>query len=84
MGVCSFCNENPTEGYFYKYCKPCADLRRMLILHNATECIDILRKVLLRNNVQIDNQITKHLKDQVETENKIVENNRVLRKDIKK
>ena len=81
--TCAFCLENPTEGYFYKYCKGCADLRRMLVLHDATECIEILRKVLLRNTVQIDNQITKHLKDQIQTEIKI-ENNRVLRKDIKK
>lgn len=70
--VCSFCLENPTEGYFYKYCKGCADLRRMLILHDATECIQILRKVLLRNTDQIDNQITKHLKNQVQEEIKIL------------
>ena len=75
--VCSFCNENPTEGYFYKYCKGCADLRRMLVLHDATECIQILRKVLLRNTDQIDNQITRHLKNQVQEEFKILKKNKL-------
>ena len=69
--TCIFCLENPTEGYFYKYCKGCADLRRMLVLHDAKKCTEILRKVLLRNTYQIDNQITKHLKDEVNEEVKI-------------
>ena len=69
--TCAFCLENPTEGYFYKYCKGCADLRRMLVLHDATKCIEILRKVLLRNTYQVETQIIKHLKDEVTDEIKI-------------
>ena len=54
--VCSYCGINPSEGYFKYYCKPCADLRRMLILHDPKKCVEILQFCLLRNNTQIDNK----------------------------
>ena len=54
---CSFCNENERESYWSHYCKDCAMLRRMLVLHEPTKCVNILKRCLIRNADQIDNKI---------------------------
>ena len=46
---CSFCNENERESYWSHYCKDCAMLRRMLVLHEPTKCVNILKRCLIRN-----------------------------------
>ena len=62
MTYCSFCNEYETEGFFKSYCKNCAMLRRMLVIHNSEKCIEILKRVLIRNQNQIDHKINMELK----------------------
>jgi len=62
MGLCSFCNERERESYWKYYCKDCAMLRRMLILHNPNKCVEILKRCLIRNEQQITNKITVELK----------------------
>ena len=59
---CSFCNENERESYWSHYCKDCAMLRRMLVLHEPTKCVNILKRCLIRNADQIDNKIKLELK----------------------
>lgn len=60
--VCSFCQLNECEGFFKSYCKPCADLRRQLILYDPETCSDILNRVLLRSPQQITYKIQAELK----------------------
>lgn len=59
---CSFCNDNERESYWSHYCKDCAMLRRMLVLHEPTKCVNILKRCLIRNADQIDNKIKLELK----------------------
>lgn len=63
MGSCSFCNENERETYWSHYCKDCAMLRRMLVLHDPAKCVNILKRCLIRNADQIDNKIKIELKN---------------------
>mgnify|MGYP003649435544 CR=1 FL=1 len=62
--VCSFCNENECESWLKSYCVDCSMLRRMLVLHNPTECVGILKRCLIRNQEQITNKIKLELKTQ--------------------
>jgi len=62
MGLCSFCNEREREGYWKYYCEDCAMLRRMLVLHNPSECVSILKRCLIRNDKQITNKVNIELK----------------------
>ncbi len=62
MGICGFCNEYPTDGYWDKYCKECSMLRRMLIIHDSKTCLEILKRVLIRNPTQIDYKVQIELK----------------------
>jgi len=62
MGLCSFCNEREREGYWKYYCVDCAMLRRMLVLHNPNECVNILKRCLIRNDKQITNKVNIELK----------------------
>ena len=62
MGICSFCNEYPTEAYWDKFCPECAMLRRMLIIHDSKTCLEILKRVLIRNPTQIDYKVQVELK----------------------
>tara|TARA_R110002072_G_scaffold2134_5_gene17848 strand:+ start:742 stop:996 length:255 start_codon:yes stop_codon:yes gene_type:complete len=62
MGVCSFCEEVERESYWKSYCEDCAMLRRMLVLHNPSKCVEILKRVLIRNEQQITNKIKIELK----------------------
>ena len=59
--MCSFCTSNETEGFFKSYCIPCANLRRMLVLYDSTKCIEILNRVLLRTDAQINHKIKMEL-----------------------
>ncbi len=59
--MCSFCTSNETEGFFKSYCTPCANLRRMLVLYDSTKCIEILNRVLLRTDAQINHKIKMEL-----------------------
>ncbi len=61
MGLCSFCTSVESEGFFKSYCIPCSNLRRMLILYDSTKCIEILNRVLLRTDAQIDHKIKMEL-----------------------
>ena len=65
---CGFCGEYETEGYFKSYCKSCANLRRMLVLYDSEKCIDILNRILLRTDAQINNKIGIELKRKVVAE----------------
>jgi len=60
--VCSFCGLNECEAWLKSYCKPCADLRRMLILYDPMTCADILNRCLLRTPDQITHKINAELK----------------------
>ena len=64
MTVCSFCNEQESEGFWKSYCVDCAMLRRMLVLHNPKECVEILKRCLIRNEEQITYKIKTELKNQ--------------------
>jgi len=57
MGVCGFCNENEKQSYWVSWCEDCANLRRMLVLHNPSKCVSILKRCLIRNEEQITNKI---------------------------
>ena len=63
MGVCSYCNENERESYWASYCTDCALLRRMLIIHEPSKCVEILKRCLIRNADQINNKIKLELKE---------------------
>jgi len=65
--VCSFCEINEKEGFFKSYCLDCAMLRRMLVLHEPSKCVDILKRCLLRNPQQITNKINIELKKNIAT-----------------
>tara|TARA_R100001591_G_scaffold114006_2_gene127809 strand:- start:46 stop:336 length:291 start_codon:yes stop_codon:yes gene_type:complete len=69
MGLCSFCNERERESYWKYYCKDCAMLRRMLVLHNPNKCVEILKRCLIRNEQQITNKINVELKNMPKKEN---------------
>ena len=62
MGVCSYCQEQERESYWSYYCSDCANLRRMLVLHNSNKCVEILKRCLIRNEQQISNKISVELK----------------------
>ena len=64
---CSFCEIKETDSYWQKYCKPCADLKRLLVLHDPEKCIEILKRVLLRNPDQINNKILLEIKGSEKT-----------------
>jgi len=59
---CSYCNEYPCDGYLSSYCEDCAMLRRLLKIHDSKKCVNILRRVLIRNETQINNKINIELK----------------------
>jgi len=61
MGYCGYCEELPTNGFFASYCENCAMLRRLLKVHNSKICVDILRRVLIRNDKQIGYKIDKEI-----------------------
>lgn len=63
--MCSFCNEYETQSFWDKYCKNCSMLRRMLIIHNSEKCLEILKRVLIRNDIQIDHKVQMELKKKV-------------------
>ena len=65
MGLCYFCQEQERESYWKNYCKDCAMLRRMLVLHNPKECVEILKRCLIRNTTQIDYKIKKEVINKV-------------------
>ena len=65
MGICSYCEIYERESYWKSYCKNCADLRRLLIIHDSKTCISILKRVLLRNEIQIDHKVNMELKKKV-------------------
>ena len=62
MGICGFCNEYPTDAYWDRYCPECSMLRRMLIIHDSKKCLEILKRVLIRNPTQIDYKVQIELK----------------------
>lgn len=64
MGSCGFCQEQPTDGFWSSWCKDCAMLRRMLVLHEPNKCVGILKRCLIRNEEQISNKIKLELKKQ--------------------
>lgn len=59
---CTYCNEYPCDGYLSSYCEDCAMLRRMLKIHDAKKCVNILKRVLIRNENQVNNKINIELK----------------------
>lgn len=59
--ICYFCQEQERESYWKHYCKDCAMLRRMLVLHKPKECVAILKRCLIRNSDQIDHKIKKEV-----------------------
>ena len=63
MGLCTYCQEQEKESYWSYYCNDCANLRRMLVLHNSKKCVEILRRCLIRNETQITNKINLELKE---------------------
>jgi len=84
MGLCYYCEEQEREGYWKNYCKDCAMLRRMLVLHKPKECVEILKRCLIRNQSQIDHKIKKEIvnveiKKEVPKVEPKVENKMVLR-----
>ena len=82
MGYCSFCEEQEREGYWKSYCVDCAMLRRMLVLHNPKDCVDILRRCLIRNEEQISNKIKIEIKKksvEINPKGKILETDYNLR-----
>tara|TARA_R110002012_G_scaffold304666_3_gene508287 strand:+ start:7907 stop:8164 length:258 start_codon:yes stop_codon:yes gene_type:complete len=80
MGVCSFCQEQEKESYWQYYCVDCANLRRMLVLHNPKKCVDILRRCLIRNEEQVTNKIKIELKNEANKHNEDEKNEYYLRK----
>ena len=62
MGLCYFCSERQTTGYFHYYCEDCSTLRRLLLVNEPTKCIDILKRVLTRDGEQIDRKIKSEIK----------------------
>ena len=50
--VCSFCNENECESWMKSYCVDCSMLRRMLVLHNPTECVDVDVEIMIPPNAK--------------------------------
>ena len=81
MGLCSFCNERERESYWKYYCKDCAMLRRMLVLHNPNKCVEILKRCLIRNEQQITNKINVELKNMPKKE--IIENTKTSVEGVK-
>lgn len=55
--TCGFCNSSPTESWLSSWCVECAMLRRLLLVNEPKKCIEILKRVLLRNDKQITNKI---------------------------
>lgn len=62
MGLCYFCSERQTTGYFHYYCEDCSTLRRLLLVNEPQKCIDILKRVLTRDGEQIDRKIKGEIK----------------------
>lgn len=62
MGYCSYCGENPTDGYWAYYCSDCAMLRRLLKIHDSKKCCEILKRVLIRDDSQIGYKIKNEIK----------------------
>ena len=55
--TCGFCNNAEVDSWFGSWCEDCAMLRRLLLVNEPKKCIDILKRVLLRNDKQITNKI---------------------------
>ena len=68
MTLCYFCQENE-KPFFQYFCADCSTLRRMLLINKPDKCIEILKRVLLRNDTQISNKIKIEVK-KIEIENK--------------
>ena len=62
MTICSFCDEYETASYWTKFCPDCSMLRRMVIIHDSKKCLEILKRVLIRNPTQIDYKVQMELK----------------------
>ena len=62
MTNCYFCEENQRVSYFSYYCSDCAMLRRMLLINGPKKCIDILKRTLTRDSIQIDFKINQEIK----------------------
>lgn len=56
MTKCYFCQEKE-KSFFSYFCDDCATLRRLLLINDPSKCIEILKRVLLRNDTQISNKI---------------------------
>jgi len=56
MTKCYFCQEKD-KNFFSYFCDECSTLRRLLLINEPEKCINILKRVLLRNDTQISNKI---------------------------
>jgi len=61
MSKCYFCQEKE-KSFFSYFCDDCSTLRRLLLINEPTKCIEILKRVLLRNDTQISNKIKLEVK----------------------
>ena len=62
MGFCSFCEEVERESYWKSYCEDCAMLRRMLVLHNPSKCVEILKTPLADDVADYDKPLLRSAK----------------------
>ena len=80
MTKCYFCQEKE-KNFFSYFCDDCSTLRRLLLINQPERCINILKRVLLRNDTQISNKIKLEVKkieketnDQVDYEKPLTRN----------
>tara|TARA_R110000796_G_scaffold12500_1_gene41250 strand:- start:207 stop:404 length:198 start_codon:yes stop_codon:yes gene_type:complete len=62
MTVCSFCQENEKEEYWGDgLCVTCKDIKNISKVYSFQKSLDVLRKVCLRNETQLDNNVKREL-----------------------
>tara|TARA_R110000782_G_scaffold105881_2_gene193907 strand:- start:108 stop:308 length:201 start_codon:yes stop_codon:yes gene_type:complete len=66
MSVCLFCEIEEKEFWGSYFCGTCKDIKNISKVYSFQKSLEVLRKVCLRNETQLDNNVKREL----EKENK--------------
>tara|TARA_R110000823_G_scaffold287906_1_gene406125 strand:+ start:170 stop:367 length:198 start_codon:yes stop_codon:yes gene_type:complete len=63
MAVCIFCEIGEKEYWGSYFCKTCSSIKNVSKVYSFEKSLEILRKVCLRNETQLENNIKKVLEE---------------------
>jgi|TARA_R110000803_G_scaffold111697_2_gene180142 hypothetical protein len=65
MSVCSFCEIEEKEFWGSSFCKTCSSIKNIAKVYSFEKSLEILRKVCLRNETQLENNIKRELENNI-------------------